>query len=206
MMPASSRPRGSGLISQTAAAEKGCSLKVLLAFRGAAPRPGWVEPTRLHLVQRRSLLALQTLQQKTAFSRIALVHRTDPGGQQRVELTHSQHTPGTAAVWSVSVTFCLRPFSSAHWLTLRRACLVIGIGQGRNVTDPIGVRAPATGRRPKAALRRDQQHPCQFGQEAPGEVGLSGRRAEIGNHEVAGKIAITASRSLPRNHKTPSSQ
>jgi hypothetical protein len=40
-----------------------------------------------------------------------------------------------------------------------------------------------------------------FGQEAPGEVGLSGRRAEIGNHEVAGKSGVMTLAALPRNHE-----
>jgi hypothetical protein len=38
-----------------------------------------------------------------------------------------------------------------------------------------------------------------FGQEAPGEVGLSGRRGEIGNHEVAGKSGVITLAALPRN-------
>jgi hypothetical protein len=33
-----------------------------------------------------------------------------------------------------------------------------------------------------------------------GGVGLSGRRGEIGNHKVAGKIGVTTMAALPRNH------
>jgi hypothetical protein len=38
-----------------------------------------------------------------------------------------------------------------------------------------------------------------FGQEAPGEVGLSGRRSEIGNHKVAGKMGVMTLAARPRN-------
>ena len=34
-----------------------------------------------------------------------------------------------------------------------------------------------------------------------GGVGLSGRRGEIGNHKVAGKIGVTTMAALPRNHE-----
>jgi hypothetical protein len=36
-----------------------------------------------------------------------------------------------------------------------------------------------------------------FGHEAPGEVGLSGRWGEIGNHEVAGKSGVITLAALP---------
>ena len=84
------RPRGPGLISQTAAAEKGCSLKTSLGLADTPLLDRDRSNRRLCTVFRdgRSW-RFRRLQPKTAFSRLPPVRKADLIGQLRVDLTRS---------------------------------------------------------------------------------------------------------------------
>src|ERR1700722_17201158 len=73
--------RGSGLISQTAAAEKGCSLKAALGIGRHAAR----RTDAFAVLRDGPSWRFRRLQPRTPFSRLPPVRKADPIGQLEVE-------------------------------------------------------------------------------------------------------------------------